>query len=277
MLDAHTHLIDHSFANDLPLVLQASAKAGVRGIVVVGQNADENEKVLNLVKQQASKNTNLPFLLPFLGFHPDLFADSKPLPTKQDWERVILQIEHHANEIKGRGGIGEVGLDDFVCRTRERRHLQREAFEQLVHVAINLGLPLNVHSRSCGKRTLELLLRMGAKQVLMHAFDGKAGHAMLGAEMGYVFSVPATVIHSEQKQRMVRALPLHALALETDSPALGPLAGERNTPMNVCIVRDCLAKLKHLTATEITYVTTQNIQRVFALSFQGKPDQQATN
>ncbi len=258
MIDAHTHMIDPAFAEDLDVVLEQAQLAGVHRIAVVGQDAAENEQVLALAKEQ-------PCVLPFLGFHPQQFADDQPLPADGQLEEVCVQIEQRSGEITG---IGEVGIDHWVCRTAERRLWQQEAFERLVKLAMRLDLPLNVHSRSCGKRTLELLLKWGAMRVLMHAFDGKAGHALRGAEAGYVFSVPASVVRSPQKQRMVRALPLHALALETDSPVLAPSAGMRNTPANVCIARDCLASLKGLDSKETADVTSQNIERLFALSHQ---------
>jgi Tat protein secretion system quality control protein TatD with DNase activity len=40
--------------------------------------------------------------------------------------------------------------------------------------------------------------------------------------MGEVFSLPATVIVSEQQQKLARALPLESLLLESDAPAQGP-------------------------------------------------------
>ena len=44
-------------------------------------------------------------------------------------------------------------------------------------MAVELGLAVNVHSRSAGHYALSVLYEAGAKKVLMHAFDGKSKYA----------------------------------------------------------------------------------------------------
>ena len=46
-------------------------------------------------------------------------------------------------------------------------------------LALELGLPLNVHSRSAGHHAITLLKEVGAaKSCVLHAFDGKAKYAV---------------------------------------------------------------------------------------------------
>jgi TatD DNase family protein len=63
----------------------------------------------------------------------------------------------------------------------------------------------------------------------------------------------------------VRALPLEALALETDSPVLGPTREERNEPANVCISARAIAEIKGLSEQEVREATSENARRVFAI------------
>ena len=255
MIDSHTHLSDEAFSQDLPQVLQRAQAAGVNRFVVVGQDLAENRKVLGMAEQDER-------LLPFLGLHPDRFADRAPAISEAEIADILQLIRSEAGRING---IGEVGLDYWVCQEADRRDAQREAFSALVDLARETDLPLNVHSRSAGHHTIDLLLEKNAGRVLMHAFDGKAGHALRGAEAGLVFSIPPSIARSPQKQKMVRALPLSAMVLETDSPVLGPEKGTRNEPANLAVSVQWIARIKGVEEEEVRETTLRTTRTLFGL------------
>ena len=95
-------------------------------------------------------------------------------PTVAELEAIVTLAHTHRGQWVA---IGEVGLDYWVARDETRRKMQRVCLGQMVDLARELSLPLNVHARSAGHHTLDLLGRCGAERVLMHGFDGKAGHA----------------------------------------------------------------------------------------------------
>lgn len=256
MMDAHAHLTHTDFDADREATLARAWGVGVTAIAVVGEDAAENEQVFALSRRD-------PRILAFLGFHPDRFADRYPLPPVSDLAQVIEQLRKHATEICG---IGEVGLDHWVCRTEARRKAQQEAFCALVRLALELDLPLNVHSRSTGKRTLALLHELGASRVLMHAFDGRPAHALRSVEAGWLFSIAPAVVRNPQLQRLACALPLEALALETDSPMLGTLPRVRNEPAAVTDSAQAIAELKGVPVEHVCAVTTENLRRLFRLA-----------
>ena len=278
MIDCHTHLTDDSFDGDRDEVLARAAAAGVTHIAVVGQDGPENAGVLAAVNSPLNSSPdstapgsgNLPRLLPFLGLHPDRFADRGAMIGPKARAAVLEEIRRAAQSSEGPDltGIGEVGLDYWVCQEETRRGPQREAFTELVRLAMELDLPLNVHSRSAGRHAIDLLLELDAKRVLMHAFDGKAGHALRGVEAGFVFSIPPSIVRSPQKRKLVRALPLHALALETDSPVLGPEQGLRNEPANIALSAAAIAEIKGIPESEVREATTATAVRLFGLEGQ---------
>jgi TatD DNase family protein len=132
-----------------------------------------------------------------------------------------------------------------------------------VALSLELDLPLNIHSRSAGRATIDLLIERGAKRALLHAFDGKASTALPGVEAGYFFSVPPSIVRSRQKQKLVKRLPLESILLETDSPVLGPEPGERNEPRNVAVSLRAIAEIKEIPERAVAEAVRENARRLF--------------
>ena len=259
MIDCHAHLASEDFDADRDAVRRRALAAGVTTVLVVGEDARDNERVLRVIDCAADTGARM---LPCLGFHPDRFADDQPPPARADIDRAIEQIRRHAGAI---AAIGEVGLDYWYVKDPDRRRAQGELLEELTDLSRELGLALNVHSRSAGHYTVDLLLAAGAEKVLMHAFDGKVSHAVRAAEAGYVFSVPPSVVRSEQKQKLVRRLPLESLVLESDSPVLGPDRDRRNEPANLTFARDFIAGVHGVSPDRVDEVSGATARRLFPL------------
>jgi TatD DNase family protein len=170
-------------------------------------------------------------------------------------DEIINLIREHRPRL---AAIGEVGLDHWKVQDDEGRKLQREIFSRFIDLSLELDLPLNVHSRSAGRAAIELLLAKGARRVLLHAFDGKASAALPAVEAGFFFSIPPSVVRSEQKRKLVKVLPLSAILLETDSPVLGAVAGERNEPANLIIALKAVAEIKGMGEEEVRKVVLLN-------------------
>lgn len=197
---------------------------------------------------------------------------------------VLDFIRHHADQLVA---VGEIGLDfspHVVGNNTDLREVQQAVFQHQVLLANELGLPVNVHSRSAGHYAIEALISNGAQGALLHAFDGKLGHALKGAQAGFYFSVPPSIVRSPQNQKLVKGLPLDRLVLETDSPALGPEKAGVNVPANIQISCAEIARIKGLSVAEVQQITTENALRLFPrlnnmsrLQLQVKTPDMATN
>lgn len=246
MIDVHSHLTDASF-NDLPEVLKRAKDAGLECIIMSITDPSEIGRAKEVLA------TDFDFIFLTIGFDPMILSEEKYL----QFESLVKNTSVV--------GIGEVGLDHFYIRDHAQRALQERLFRRSIRLALEEDLPLVVHSRSAGRAALEVLYSGGIKRVLMHAFDGKSGDAKTAAERGYYFSIPTSVVHSQQKQKLVKNLPLRSLMLETDSPVLSPIRGTRNEPANLIYALRKVAEIKGLTEEEVAKITTENAKNFFRL------------
>ena len=63
----------------------------------------------------------------------------------------------------------------------------------------------------------------------------------------------------------MKALPLSALALETDSPVLGAERDQRNEPAQITVALRAIAEIKGQSEEEVALQTTENARRLFRL------------
>ena len=188
---------------------------------------------------------------------------SDPSHLDDDWVRPIIgAIKANTTSIVG---LGEVGLDHYWVTEPSKRASQLRLFEEWIMLAKELELPLTVHSRSAGYEALEAIKSANLDRVLMHSYDGKVGHAMKAAEEGTLFSIPASIVRSGQKQKLARRLPIENLVLETDAPVLSPRKDERNEPANLRYSLLKISELKRMDPESVAEVTSRNATRFFDL------------
>ena len=250
MIDAHCHLAARDFDTDREEVISRARDAGVTAAVVVGEDYEDNLRVLDLAASSS-------FILPAIGHHPWRIDRAR-----RDIPRTLRLIEENRQTIVA---IGEVGLDYRVAEAADGREEQRGVFREFIEIGLALDLPLSVHVRSAGHYVIDMLREHGVTRAALHAFDGKARYALEGAVAGYTFSIPATVLVSRQKQKLVAALPDDSLLLESDAPALGPERGVRNEPAVMIRSLERIAEIRGTTPEAVASLTTHNTRRVFGL------------
>ncbi|XP_028395872.1 putative deoxyribonuclease TATDN3 isoform X2 [Dendronephthya gigantea] len=231
-IDCHAHLSANEFDEDIDVVLSQAKEVGVGAILAVTEFKSEFEKVISLSERFPD------IVAPCLGIHP-VQGDPKKKQRPANPEDLV-------------------GVEEFIRLHREKLFAIGE-----IELAKELDLPVNVHSRSAGRPTINFLKENGASKVLLHAFDGKPSVAMQGVDAGYYFSFPPSIIRSEQKQKLAKVLPLSNILLETDSPALGVEKQARNEPKFIQKSCEMIAKIKGLKPEQVMVETTKNALKLF--------------
>ena len=246
LIDTHAHLCDAVFDPDRGTVLERARNAGISVVIAVGEDLADAEKNLLFAEQYS-------IVRPAAGLYP----------THLNLELAAKMCEFIRSHRDKLVAIGEVGLDYWMVKEESDREIQREIFRSFIELGKELELPLNVHSRSAGRHAVDVLLKAAAGKVQLHAFDGKLSAALPAVEAGFYFSIPPSVIRSEQKQKLVRKLPLSTLLIETDSPVLGPVPQERNEPANASIAVKVISELKGITVDEVVEAVAENSRLLY--------------
>ncbi|MFX1370168.1 MAG: TatD family hydrolase [Promethearchaeota archaeon] len=243
-IDVHCHLENGDFDADRNEVIQRAKDNGI-WIISSATAVEDYLKAANIAR--AHDNVSLS-----LGLDPARYAEV---------DDALKDLESYEEEIVS---IGETGLDHYIIRDHGQRELQAHTFRRMITRALELGRPIQVHSRSAGRAALEILVDSDAKQVHMHAFDGKASLARMASnDLGYYFSIPTSVVRSPQKRKLVKAVALERLLLETDSPVLAPLKGERNEPSNIHIALAEIGSILERGTEELRELILENTLRLY--------------
>lgn len=246
MIDSHAHLGDEAFYPDLDLVVERAKAAGLVACIVVGELPSQAKRIREIAKTYSG------WAFPSLGLYPSEITD-----------KTVAEFETLAQE--NWVCFGEVGLDTWVVKDEVSRQRNEEAFRRVIQLARYKDIPVNVHTRNCGKRSIEILLEENASRVHLHAFDAKPSTVRMGIEAGFYFSIPTSVVHAPQKQKLALLVPLEQLMLETDSPVLGADRTARNEPANLKLALQAVADLRQMDLKELEQQLDANTCKLYKL------------
>ncbi|MFW9833863.1 MAG: TatD family hydrolase [Candidatus Thorarchaeota archaeon] len=244
LIDTHCHIESVEFDLDREEVINNAQKAGIS---IITSAIEKN------LWEKACKIADM---------HSNVFASVGLDPTQfTDCDLALEWIKSNKQRMVA---LGEVGLDHYLVRDHRQRDFQETCFKRFIDLARELGMPVQVHSRSAGRKAIEILEKQGAADVHLHAFDGKAGLAKSASRnLGYYFSIPTSVVRSPQKRKLVKAVDIERLLLETDSPVLGVEKTQRNVPANLPIALREVAIILNRDEDELRQIVLENSLRLY--------------
>ncbi len=252
LIDAHCHLDDDQFADDLGAVLARAADAGVQTIITAGADVASSRAAVALAEKYDR-------VYAVVGVHPEHAATFDDAAAN-----VIRALARHDKVV----GIGEIGLD-FYWQNNPPRAAQERALVAQMNLAQELDKPVVIHDRDAHDAIIEIIQRRGGKsRGILHCFSGDLDMARRAIDLGFCISFAGnlTFKNARQLQEIARALPLERIVIETDAPYLSPQRGARNEPANVARVAAKIAELKNIETSVVEQATTRNSQLLFGLS-----------
>jgi len=251
MIDSHCHL-DHEplFAN-IPEVLKRSKENGVKKILTICTTIDGFSNIKDILKMDD-------IIYGTFGIHPH-----ETQTNVVDKSTIVKNIKQNPKLI----GVGETGLDFYYNHSKKDNQIK--SFKEHIEAAIDIDLPVIVHSRNAEKETFEILndYKNQNPKILMHCFSGSYAFFKNMEKLNSYFSASGIITfkNSTELQDTFTKIPNDKLLVETDSPFLAPMPmrGKKNEPAFIKYTLKKLSELKSVSEIEMDNLTTNNFETLF--------------
>ena len=251
MIDSHCHLDYEPLLSNLDKVIQRSKDIGIKKILTICTTLNSFVKIKDIVNRDK-------IIFGTYGIHPHEVKNNKV-----DSSTIINEISSNNKII----GIGETGLDFFYNYSEKSDQIK--SFEAHIEAALELKIPLIIHSRNAEKEMLDVFNNYKNKdlKILMHCYTGskKFAEELLSFNAYFSASGIITFKNSKEIQETFKFIPIDKLLIETDSPYLAPEPhrGKKNEPSFVIHTAKKLADLKDVPSIELINKTSLNFESLF--------------
>ncbi|TAK03698.1 TatD family deoxyribonuclease [Patescibacteria group bacterium] len=300
LVDAHCHVHFRGYGEEKGDVVRRARDAGVK-MITVGTNLATSREALAFAEGQDD-------VWATVGLHPnhttasphhdeEELASAPPTEGERFDADAFRVLASHPKCV----AIGECGLDYYRLAgdASEAKARQTAAVRAQFDLATEAGKPVVIHCRdgstplTTGAHADQLALIREyvadgklSRRGVIHCFTGTLEEAQAYVAAGFLISFTGIITFPPKAsylplgkgehegvalsalQRVVQALPLESILVETDSPYLTPIPfrGKQNEPAHVRFVAEKIGQLKNLPFEEVARATTENAHHLFSLS-----------
>lgn len=251
IIETHCHL-DYLEPDALDLELSEARDVGIERIVTIAVSPSNLETVRRIAAGSDA-------IYCTQGVHPH--------EAESYTAAVGAEIRTHAVHPKV-VAIGEIGLDYHYDHAD--RAVQRRVFAEQLKIAIDLGLPVVIHSRDADADTQAILeehLPQLERRGVIHSFSSGLDLARFAIDAGFMlgFNGMVTFAKADNVRAAVALCPTTKIVLETDAPYLTPVPyrGRRNAPRYLPFIAERVAEIKGLSVEALLDACLDNSEALF--------------
>ncbi len=253
-IDTHTHLYLDAFDNDRTSVIQRSIAAGVEKMLLPDIDSSTRDTML---KVSAEFPTHC---FPMLGIHPTSVGEN--------YLEELDKLKKYLQNTKV-CAIGECGLDYYWDKTYLEQ--QKKVLIEQFYLASQYKLPLVIHSRKSLEDIISLLKEHQNLELtgVFHCYPGGINEALFLIDRGFYIGISGVVTYKNANlAKVVKAIPLEYILLETDAPFLPPVPyrGKRNESSYLIEIANKIAEIKQISLEEVAETTTQQAKKLFNIA-----------
>jgi TatD DNase family protein len=250
IIDTHTHLYLEDFQVDIEDVLGRAKAEGVTRFYLPNVDSSSIDDLLKLEEKHLD-------CIAMMGLHPCSVKENvaDELKLVEEWLRK-----------RPFAAVGEIGLDYYWDKTFVAE--QKEAFRKQINWALELNLPIVIHSRDSMQDCIDIVKenQNGTLRGIFHCFGGTVDEAKQIMDLGFLMGIGGVLTYKKSGlAEVLTSIPLEYLVLETDAPYLTPVPfrGKRNEPSYLKYVVNKMAEAMNIPVEEIAAQTTSNAQKLF--------------
>jgi TatD DNase family protein len=250
-VDTHTHLYSEEFKEDRKAIVEKAIKNGVNHLFLPNVDVDSIQPMLDLVWDFPE------YCFPMMGLHP--------CSVNEHVEAHLFQIQKWFKKRKF-WAVGEIGLDYYW--STDFKEQQISAFKKQIQWAINLDLPIVIHSRNSNEEVIKIIGEMAHPKLrgIFHCFSGDANQAKQIVDLGFLLGIGGVLTYKNSGlAEAIADISLENIVLETDAPYLAPVPhrGKRNESFYLLEIARKLAEIKAVGLNQVAEITTSNAKKVF--------------
>lgn len=252
LTDTHTHLYSKEFDGNRTDLIQKAIDMGVERFFMPNVDSESIPGMFQVEKQFPNN------CFPMMGLHP--------CSVNANYQHELQVAEYWLNKRKF-VAIGEIGIDLYWDKTFIEQ--QQDAFRTQIQWAKKYNIPYVIHSRNSFDEVMEIVSEYKSENIkaIFHCFSGNVSQAEQVIEMGnFKLGIGGVVTFKNSGlDKVVEAVDLKHLVLETDAPYLAPMPyrGKTNHPDYLLLIAKKIAEIKKISVEEVVEVTTQNSKDVF--------------
>jgi TatD DNase family protein len=252
LIDTHTHLYAKEFDDDRKALIADAIQDGVSAFYLPNIDSRSIAPMLSLEESYPDH------CFAMMGLHP--------CSVKETYLEELALVKEWLDKRKFIA-VGEIGIDLYWDKSFKKE--QQLAFRQQIQWAKEYGLPYDIHCRDAFDEVMEIVSEFQHDNIkaVFHCFSGTIAQAEQILSMGnFKLGIGGVVTFKNSGiDKVVEAIGLKHLVLETDAPYLAPAPyrGKRNNPAYLTLIAQKIADLKMISIEEVAQVTTNNTDFIF--------------
>lgn len=250
--DTHTHLYSKEFDANRHELIQNAIDAGITRMFMPNVDSESIAGMFQVEKQFPNH------CFAMMGLHP--------CSVNATYQQELQVVDYWLTKRKF-VAIGEIGIDLYWDKTFFEQ--QQDAFRTQIQLAKKYNLPYVIHSRNSFDEVMEIVNEFKEDRIkaIFHCFSGNIAQAEQVVELGtFKLGIGGVVTFKNSGlDKVVEAIDLKHLVLETDAPYLAPVPhrGKTNLPEYLILIAKKIAEIKNISLEEVIETTTKNSIEVF--------------